>query len=108
MILLQSEIIDNINDRNNILDVLSRFDDEDFNGNNGDEYLWSVCKSFGCKTNKEFALKCAAEQEKPNFIIGIYFDFWLNTDESYKGFSWDLIEVDNNKHVLTLARVTED
>lgn len=37
-----------------ILGALSNFDDEDFNGNNGEEYLWEEAQGYEC--NKDYVL----------------------------------------------------
>lgn len=105
---IQTETIDDITDNTNLLNVLSWFGDEDFNGNNGKEYLWEIAKKLGYKSNQEYVINEISAKESDNFNkISTYFKEWLDNDSGYLCYDWDLHQVKDNTYTLTLVRVTE-
>lgn len=94
------EIIENINDKEILLNALSNFEDEDFNGNNGIEYCKDETLDNNFTSDKDYILnKLENENIKDSqTIINEYLDYWLS---SYF-YEYDLIKIDNKKAVLYL------
>ena len=83
-------IINDINDRDEILDVLSNiYTDEDFNGNNGEEYLWEEAEGYN--SNQEYVVDCIKKSDiKCSDMVYKFFSEWLDNDGYYYG--KDIIE----------------
>lgn len=83
-----SQIINNTKE-----DVIEYFNnivnkyDNDFNGNNGEDYLLQVAKDEGFKTNIDYSInKVMKQYEIDNDIVKVIEDFfyiWFNSDISY-------------------------
>lgn len=106
---IQTETIDDITDNTNLLNVLSWFGDEDFNGNNGKDYLWEEAEKLGYESNQEYVLCHFVDKDDltPEEKIKTYFENWLGNDGYYIDYSYDLHHVKDNTYTLTLVRVTE-
>lgn len=106
---IQTETIDDITNNTNLLNVLSWFEDEDFNGNNGKDYLWDEAEELGYESNQEYVLYEYVAKESEVFNkIKVYFDMWLEHDSCYVDYQWDLHQVKDNTYTLTLVRVSEN
>ena len=66
--------------------IVNEYDD-DFNGNNGEDYLLQVAKDDGFKTNIDYCInKVMKQYEIDNDIVKAienFFDIWFNSDNSY-------------------------
>lgn len=97
--------IENINDKEEVLTTLSFFDDEDFNGNNGDEYLWEIAQGY--ESNQEFVLDTL---EKSNLtgeqLIYKYFEMWLGNDGYYEDYDVIVDNFSDNKAVISIVYET--
>lgn len=58
--------------------------DEDFNGNNGEEYLWEKAKKAGFKSNSEYALFEAGKQPDLAKRIEEFVKIWMESDGFYE------------------------
>lgn len=58
--------------------------DDDFNGNNGEEYLWDIAKEAGFNTNFEYTLFEAGKQPDLAKRIENFVDIWMEKDNYYK------------------------
>ena len=83
-----SQIIDNT--KENVIEYLNNIVndyDNDFNGNNGEDYLLQVAKDEGFKTNIDYSInKVMKQYEIDNNIVKAiedFFDIWFNSDDSY-------------------------
>lgn len=91
-----------------ILGALSNFDDEDFNGNNGEEYLWEEAEGYEC--NQDYVLdqlraKYTEDLIHEEFFIVIdlvndYFNDFLGRDGYYLDYKIDVDIEDGN---ITIA-----
>lgn len=97
--------IENINDKQEVLATLSIFDDEDFNGNNGDEYLWEMAQGY--ESNQEFVLDMLEKSDLTGEqLIYKYFEMWLSNDGYYEDYDVIVDSFDNNKAVVSVAYET--
>lgn len=106
---IQTETIENINDSTELCNVLSWFSDEDFNGNNGKDYLWEDAEKLGYESNQEYVICHFVDKDDLTLEekIQTYFDMWLENDSCYIDYQWDLHQVKGNTYTLTLVRITE-
>lgn len=97
--------IENINDKKEVLATLSIFDDEDFNGNNGDEYLWEVAKGF--ESNQDYVLDTLDKSDLTGEqLVYMYFDMWLGNDGYYGDYDVIVDSFSDNKAVVSVAYET--
>lgn len=78
--------------------------DNDFNGENGEEYLWE--EAIGFESNAEY---CWAEAEKeltPREVIEYFVDLWMGADSYYKDYSVEILQHEEILFV-SLAFITE-
>lgn len=68
---------------NNIVDEY----DDDFNGNNGEDYLLQVAKDEGFKTNIDYSINKVMKQYEVDKdmvkAIEDFFNIWFNSDDNY-------------------------
>ena len=78
--------------------------DNDFNGDNGPEYLWIDAEGF--KSNAEFCWSIAEKEKTPRLMIEKFVSLWMGKDSYYVDYS---IEILQHKEILfvSLAFVTE-
>jgi hypothetical protein len=92
-------IINDINSKTDVLDSLSLFEDEDFNGNNGIDFCKDETLENGFTSDKDYILNKLKNSNKDNLeIIKEYLDYWLG---SYY-YEYELIAIDENKQVLSI------
>jgi len=80
--------------------------DEDFNGNNGENYLWEEAKKQDFKSNMEYVgntIKDSATQEE---IICEYLNNWLGRDSYYENYNWEIVEYPNKDSILIIVAYT--
>ena len=93
------EIIANINDKEILLNVLSNFEDEDFNGNNGIQYCKDETLDNNFTSDKDYIVdKLKNSNFDTDKIISEYFYYWLGN----YFYHYDLIKINNKKAVLYL------
>lgn len=97
--------IENINDKEEVLATLSFFDDEDFNGNNGDEYLWDFAQGF--ESNQDYVLDTL---EKSDLIgeelVHAYFEMWFDNDGYYRDYDVIVAGFNNDRAVISVVYET--
>ena len=77
--------------------------DADFNGANGDEYLWE--ESEGFESNAEYCLSVAQNEARPREMIEKFISLWMGRDPYY--YDYDLgILVQDDKIFMSLAYMT--
>lgn len=98
-------LIENLNDKQEVLNVLSTFDDEDFNGNNGEEYLWEMAQGF--ESNQDYVLDTLEKSDLTGEnLIYKYFDMWLGNDGYYSDYDVIVDSFKDNKAVISVAYET--
>ena len=92
-------------DKQEILNMLTLMgcDDNDFNGENGIEYLWEDAKGFEC--NLDYCLSVASKEDAPQKIIETFISTWFNHDWYYQDYDLDVIE-EGDKIFFSLAYIT--
>ena len=99
----------------NIFEQLATHD-EDFNGGNGDEYLWGSAKEKGFETNSDYltdeVLKDITDdeeiaQDKVAKLIDKYLSKWTGNDDYYSGVDFDFI-IKNNVLFVAVAVAKEN
>ena len=77
--------------------------DSDFNGDNGDEYLWEEAEGF--ESNAEYCLSIAKNEARPREMIEKFISLWMGKDSYY--YDYDLgVLVQDDKLFVSLAYVT--
>lgn len=81
-----------------VLDALAELSmsDNDFNGNNGPEYLWTISKKSNFNSNQEYVLDFVSKMDDLKQIIKTYIKLWLDGDDYYRGYNFKIICNSNN------------
>lgn len=78
--------------------------DNDFNGENGEEYLWADAEGF--ESNLEYCLSIAENEPTPRAMIQKFVRLWMGRDNYYQDYSLDIMQHEEILFV-SLAFVTE-
>ena len=92
--------------REDIYDALRTFAsvDNDFNGENGEEYLIDPAKKKGFDSNLEYYISELDQYKDDEQAVRFFIDKWLSSDYFYKSYSIDIIKGSDGKiKVLSLA-----
>lgn len=103
--LISVVINNNKNEVENFLWGLSQRDD-DFNGNNGSEYLWETAQEAGFKTNYDYVLSVASKKEGSVSIIETFVEEWMESDNYYLSYRLEIEETEG-KLFIALAYTTD-
>ena len=77
--------------------------DSDFNGDNGDEYLWEEAEGF--ESNAEYCLSIAQNEIRPREMVEKFISLWMGKDSYY--YDYDLgVLVQDDKLFVSLAYAT--
>ena len=81
-------IIENLENKEAIINALTDLQDEDLNGNNGEGYLWEDSKKANCKTNLEYLMKVCLDSDKTDVedLAHLYCKTWLDHDYYYTNY----------------------
>ena len=77
--------------------------DEDFNGNNGLEYLWEDAEGF--PSNAEYCWSIAQKEPTPSAIIEKFISMWMGRDYYYQDYDIGIV-IEDDKLFLSLAYIT--
>lgn len=98
-----------------ILGALSNFNDEDFNGNNGEEYLWECAEGYD--SNMEYVLDELRKKYTEDIIqedvykvidlVRDYFNEFLGNDGYYKDYEFD-VDVEDGDVIIVCAWIQGD
>lgn len=77
--------------------------DNDFNGENGTQYLWAEAEGYESNMDYCFA---QIEQCTPHSMIEKFIFIWFGNDSFYQKYKLDVIECDN-KLFVSLAYLTK-
>lgn len=78
--------------------------DNDFNGENGYEYLWE--DAYGFESNADYCWSIAEKKPTPREMIEEFIYLWMGRDAYYYDYSLGILERDG-KLFVSLAYVTE-
>lgn len=86
-------VVDNtIEGVKSFLDSLSVYDN-DFNGENGPDYLWDYAEAEGYESNYDYAYAKALEKENFKDIIHEFIDIWMKYDSYYEDYDIEILEI---------------
>ena len=78
--------------------------DNDFNGENGVEYLWEDAEGF--ESNATYCLSIAEKENTPREMIEKFISLWMSRDYYYQDYDLGIL-VEDDKLFLSLAYMTE-
>lgn len=78
--------------------------DNDFNGENGPEYLWEEAEGFEC--NADYCLSIAEKENTPREMIEKFISLWMSRDYYYQDYDLGIL-VEDDKLFLSFAYMTE-
>lgn len=78
--------------------------DNDFNGENGPEYLWEDAEGF--ENNFDYCWSIAVKEKKPRLMIEKFISLWMGKDSYYVDYSVEILQHEEILFV-SLAFVTE-
>lgn len=78
--------------------------DNDFNGENGEEYLWECAQGF--ESNADYCFSIAEKESTPKAMIEKFIELWMDKDGYYEDYS---VEVLQHEQILfvSLVYITE-
>ena len=87
--------------------------DNDFNGANGPEYLWSEAKTAGFKSNAEYAWSVAKQESEARcddeWIFKRFISMWMGSDLYYRRYVMSVVRDENDMiSAVSLAFVTNN
>lgn len=106
---LETVVIEDLSNRDYVLSALEGFFDEDFCGNNGEEFTRDIALEQGFKSTQDYVLDvlknsglCGEE------LITAYFEQWIGKDGYYLGYSYELTQITHKTYVLSVVIVEDD
>ena len=77
--------------------------DADFNGENGEEYLWDRAKNAGYETNAEYLANLVVSKDNDfESCVKTYVDEWIGKDFYYQEYEVETLK-DKNNYIVALA-----
>lgn len=103
--IFRTETIEKSASKEQLLEMLSCFEDADFNGYNGTEYNWEETTKGFYPSNQEYVLDVLRKSEETNkqTLIHKYFDMWLDRDCYYDLYKVNITETDTLLIVSVVA-----
>lgn len=103
--------------RANLISIFTQLaeHDDDFNGNNGEEYLWDSAKENGFESNEDYLTDKVLKGIEPNQelaqqevgkLIDKFLSDWTGRDNYYDGVDFDFVE--KNNVLFVAVSVTTD
>lgn len=84
--------------------------DDDFNGKNGDEYLWDEAKESGYQSNLDFLINEIIKKETNKTdeeLVQLFIGQWIDSDDYYKSRSFHVYcDKDGIAEFIALAIIT--
>jgi hypothetical protein len=78
--------------------------DNDFNGENGLEYLWEEAEGF--ESNAEYCLSIAEKEPTPREMVEKFISMWMGRDYYYENYDIGVL-VRDDRLFISLAYTTE-
>ena len=78
--------------------------DNDFNGENGSEYLWEEAKGF--ESNAAYCLSIAVKEATPAEVVRKFVSLWMEKDAYYSDYDLGVLE-EGNKLFVSLAYMVD-
>ena len=86
--------------------------DNDFNGKNGDEYLWDEAKESGYQSNLEFLINEVIKKETNKTdeeLVQLFIGQWIDNNDYYKSRSFHVYcDKDGIAEFIALAIMTKN
>lgn len=102
--------INDINNKDEILETLSFVEtDEDFNGNNGEEFTWEEALENGFESSQEYVIdKLRKSDLTGEELVREFFEEWLGNDGYYDDYDIETEMINNKKCVCSVFAIHED
>lgn len=87
MTLMQTlAVVETPNNRQSLLKALEHLSncDEDFNGNNGPEYLWQQASDGNYNSNQQYVLDIIKDLPSDDDVVQAFLDYWVKHDSYYR------------------------
>ena len=78
--------------------------DWDFNGENGEEYLWFDAEGFD--SNAEYTLSVAELEDTPSDMIRTFIEMWMDADSYYLNYKIGIV-IQDDSLFFALAYLTD-
>ena len=78
--------------------------DNDFNGENGEEYLWVDAEGF--ESNAEYCLSIAKQEPTPREMVEKFISMWMGRDYYYEDYDLGVL-VRDDRLFISLAYTTQ-
>lgn len=103
MLFLETFVINKNNYEEELFEIFDAID-ADFNGTNGEEYLWPFAKDEGFDTNLDFSLAKNKKKHKQvvDIIDGVINDATVTWGSCYKDWKYQVIE-ENDLIIISVA-----
>lgn len=91
-----------VGNRESLLDALRRLSDfdRDFNGENGDDYLWEEANGF--ESNMDYLINKVREINDDEDCINNFFEEWMDNDSYYEKWNVSVLK-DTKKRVKVIS-----
>lgn len=95
------------NTRQGLLDALKELAniDADFNGENGEEYLWDNARESGYESNADYLINDIKDIKDDEELINEYIDRWIGGDSYYLQSDLSIMKDDDEKIVAIALAV---
>ncbi len=82
-----------VGSRQDLLDTLANVSsfDNDFNGENGEEYLWEEANGLGYDSNLDYILSKVQDIKDDTEVIETFFNEWMERDSFYDGYEVNVL-----------------
>ena len=79
--------------------------DNDFNGENGSEYLWEEAEDLGFESNSDYCWSIAEQEPTPREMVEKFISLWMGRDYYYEEYDLGIL-VQDGKLFISLAYTT--
>ena len=91
-------------DKESIINALNEIAsiDCDFNGENGEEYLWEEAKAKGYKSNMDY-VSHTVDGYTSQAIVYKYLSMWLGRDNYYSSYDYQVLELSDSDTLIIVV-----
>lgn len=89
-------------DKESIINALNEIAsiDYDFNGENGEEYLWEEAKGY--ESNMDYVSK-TVDGYTPQALVYNYLNLWLGRDNCYSSYDYQVLEMSDSDTLIIVV-----
>ena len=103
-------VINNINDRKEVLDTLSdMYTDEDLSGNNGEEFTWESAVEQGFNSSQEYIVSLLDNSGLEGVdLVEAFLHQWFDHDSYYGEWTMETAEIGDSTVAISYAVIEGD